>query len=220
MVLFKRFCVQTFNRSPDVKPGNVFVDNDNVITVGDFGLLSRDYSSDETGIATTGTIAYLSPERLTLEKVDNLNAEEYAFITRIIKKGVSTTSSGLIGPKVYGQAGDIWSVGIIALEAMAGRHPFYKNDENIELRELTSRITETKINVQDFVKNKGYSPELVDFVTKCLDAGMNEGKPTRWGYDEISQHPIMLRKGLDGSANWKERYAIVGPLTKGLKSLQ
>ena len=213
MVLFKHFCVQTFNRSPDVKPGNVFVDNDNVITVGDFGLLSRDYSSDERGIATTGTIAYLSPERLTLEKVDKLDAKEYAFITRTIKKGVSTTSSsGLIGPKVYGQAGDIWSVGIIALEAMAGRHPFYENGEDIELRELTSRITETKINVQDFVKNKGYSPELIDFVTKCLDPGMNEGKPTRWGYEEISQHPIMLRTVYCND--------IVGPLTEGLKSLQ
>ena len=206
-----------------VKPGNIFVDSYNLLYLGDYGLLSRDYRPDETSekMAITGTIAYLSPERLQDLSPEVLIAEVDNYITEKSKLYQSVTCA-VIAPKVFGQKGDIWAVGVILLEIMAGRHPFDKTSLSTE--ELITKIINAEINVREMVKDRGYSMELVIFVEKCLQVGIDEtGEPTRWGYAEIEKSEVFSNKvdELVGNSHLKNKELdkVINELTKGINKI-
>ena len=56
---------------------------------------------------------------------------------------------------------DVWSLGILLIELAEGKNPF----DDIEVGEITSCICDS--DPPSLSRDK-YSPELVDFVEKCL----------------------------------------------------
>ena len=78
--------------------------------------------------------------------------------------------------------GDIWALGVVLLELMAGRYPF-RNEHMVD------SIRKDPICVKQIVGAGQYSDELCLFVQNCLKRGVNErGEPDRWALPEIEAY--------------------------------
>lgn len=65
---------------------------------------------------------------------------------------------------------DVWSLGILLIELVEGKNPF----EDKEVEEITSCICDS--DPPSLSRDK-YSPELVDFVEKCLVKDLKKRTP-------------------------------------------
>ena len=78
--------------------------------------------------------------------------------------------------------GDIWALGVVLLELMAGKYPF--RDDHI-----VDSIINDPICVKGIVGAGQYSDELCQFVQNCLKRGVNgRGEPDRWALPEIEAY--------------------------------
>ena len=76
----------------DIKPGNILFDADGTVKVTDFGIAKRADTTHTTAGEVLGTVAYLSPDRIT-------------------GKPASVTD-------------DLYAVGVVGYEALAGHRPY------------------------------------------------------------------------------------------------
>ncbi|DBB04479.1 hypothetical protein WJX77_005926 [Trebouxia sp. C0004] len=94
----------------DIKPENLFLTQAGVLRVGDWGLAINQLQ--EKAYSRVGTLDYMAPEVLAMPAPEDL-AEGRVRLQDI---------SG------YTEAVDVWGVGVLAYELMAGRPPFELSD--------------------------------------------------------------------------------------------
>jgi WD40 repeat protein/tRNA A-37 threonylcarbamoyl transferase component Bud32 len=128
----------------DLKPGNVLFDEAGEPKVADFGLAKRPTSSDLTATqARMGTPAYMSPEQ-------------------------AGGKTKFVGPQA-----DVWALGIILYECLAGRRPF----ESEEMEGLFLRIlTEEPVPLRQVAPT--VPRDLALICLKCLGKQAHERYPT------------------------------------------
>lgn len=89
----------------DVKPENILFTKDMVLKLGDFGLAID--VSKEAPVTRAGTLDYMAPE-----------------VLRCPYKSRPEENKGDVSMH-YGGAADVWAVGVLAFELLAGFPPFY-----------------------------------------------------------------------------------------------
>ncbi|KAK9817875.1 hypothetical protein WJX72_003532 [[Myrmecia] bisecta] len=97
----------------DIKPENLFFGQDGSLKLGDFGLAVNFH--DDKPISRVGTLDYMAPEVLAMPTPD-----------QIAKGQIKTEDISCYNEKV-----DIWAVGILAYELIAGRPPFEVEDSDL-----------------------------------------------------------------------------------------
>jgi mitogen-activated protein kinase kinase 1 len=94
----------------------------------------------------------------------------------------------------YGFKSDVWSLGLIVYECAAGRFPVGESPARVTVFDFVAdKVGEAGIPVE---LPAGYSPELRDFITRCLRVDVDE----REGIETLVEHPWALRYK-DESAN-------------------
>jgi serine/threonine protein kinase len=121
----------------DLKPGNILLDAHGEPQVGDFGLAKfLNASADLTATGSMlGTVPYMAPEQLAGQS------------------------------KRAGPATDIWALGIILYELLAGRRPFVAED-TVQLMQQIIRQEPPRPRVL----NSGLDRSLERIILKCLDS--------------------------------------------------
>eukprot|EP00873_Tetraselmis_striata_P004935 jgi/Tetstr1/425199/TSEL_015660.t1 len=104
----------------DIKPENIFFTGSGALKLGDFGLSIN--MIRERPKSRVGTLDYMAPEVISLPNHEQRIAME--------------TKNGTKDTVYYGPAVDIWAVGVLAYELLAGRPPFEVEEE----RETAMRI--------------------------------------------------------------------------------
>jgi serine/threonine protein kinase len=139
----------------DVKPGNILLDANNNVYLGDFGLakqIEKNHEASQTDIAA-GTVGYVAPEQAA-------------------------------GAKATPQA-DIFSLGITIFECLAGKHPFPANDQfayirpDVELPSLHKIRPDLPQKIDDILRQAtAHQPaERYDDVLKFAKAVVDVLKP-------------------------------------------
>jgi serine/threonine protein kinase len=118
----------------DLKPGNILLDEHGSPHISDFGLAVTQESQRHLEGQVAGTIPYMAPEQVRGE-----------------------------AHWLNGQA-DIWALGVILYEMLAGRRPFQGESENDVKKEILGR---TPMPLQQI--NENIPRELVAIVLRCLE---------------------------------------------------
>ena len=135
----------------DIKPSNIFLMENNIIKLGDFGLSK--YMPIHRTQSLVGTFIYSAPEILKeIKEVKKIKKE---------KKRES------IKLKDYSYEVDIWSLGVTFCQIMSLEIPFNNNDDvinNIKRKEIFNKEKNCYIEKIE----KKYSKEFLDLIDKMM----------------------------------------------------
>lgn len=148
----------------DIKPSNLLVNMRGQVKIADFGA-SRAVNTDDHTASTTshtacrGTFAYMSPERMDPERWD--------------------------GDRCDGYAGDVWSLGVVAMECYVGHFPLVGPGQKLDWVTLMCAICFGENNVESVVKMG--SQEFESFCQRCLERDWRR----RGTVEELLLHPFV-----------------------------
>ncbi|KRY67625.1 Protein kinase C-like 1 [Trichinella pseudospiralis] len=176
----------------DLKLDNVLLDVEGHIHLTDFGMCKTEMNR-ENGLASTfcGTPDYIAPE-----VVENCRKADYHFeiLFQIIKG------------KLYSEAVDYWSFGVLLYEMLVGQSPFHGERED--------ELFESILNEQP-VFPKTLSREAA----RCLHALFDRNPSTRLGMPGCPHGPIRSITFFR-SIDWKkiQQRQVVPPFKPSVKS--
>lgn len=144
----------------DIKPSNLLVNGEGKVKIADFGV---SHVVDGGGVARhlslesrMGTCAYMSPERFDPERW---------------------------GGGGDGFAGDVWSLGVVALECHMGRFPLTRAGQRPDWVTLMCIMCfGERVEVPEMA-----SPKFRSFVERCLEKDWRK----RATVDELLEHPFV-----------------------------
>lgn len=162
----------------DIKPSNLLANVGGQVKLADFGASwavsggGRAAAADGRGTCR-GTCAYMSPERMDPERWN--------------------------GGRCDGYAGDVWSVGVVAMECCAGRFPLVGEGEKLDWVALMCAVCFGE-DMESVVKMG--SPEFESFCRRCLERDWRR----RGTVEELLLHPFLhksqaIGNGIDGEDN-------------------
>jgi serine/threonine protein kinase len=135
----------------DIKPSNIFLMENNIIKLGDFGLSK--YIPIHRTKSLVGTFIYSAPEILKeIKEVEN------------IKKG---KKRGSIKLKDYSYEVDIWSLGVTFCHIMSLEIPFNSVDDVINNVKKKTIFNKEKNCYIEKIEKK-YSKEFLDLIDKMM----------------------------------------------------
>lgn len=157
----------------DLKPEHILFDAEGSLKVVDF-ISSATLEKDPL-IGREGTLAYMAPEMLTKPTPEEIFHE-------VICDGIDEADLPSYDEKV-----DIWSIGVIVLECLAGRQPFIADSAEamleVQCRELGDKGT---IGVWDMIDDQNFlSMEARDFISQVCSVNPAE----RPSASELLHHP-------------------------------
>jgi len=146
----------------DLKPGNILIDGEGHLRLGDFGLAKSEMKSDDEGATTyCGTLEYMAPEII----IGYMARQKLkGNVTKKWKNYQFSPNDHLLA---YGKNCDSWSLGILLYEMLYGTTPFVaETSELIEERIVKCRLVFPTRNPAE----KSISREAKDLIRKLLES--------------------------------------------------
>ncbi|KAH6817987.1 MAP kinase kinase 10 [Perilla frutescens var. frutescens] len=140
----------------DIKPSNLLVNVRGQVKLADFGA-SHGGDDQTAAVTCRGTCAYMSPERMDPERC---------------------------GGDGGGYAGDVWSLGVVAMECYAGHFPLVVPGQKLDWVTLMCAVCFGE-NMESVVKMG--SPEFLSFCRRCLERDWRR----RGTVEELLLHPFL-----------------------------
>eukprot|EP00191_Tetraselmis_sp_GSL018_P005909 CAMPEP_0177614348 /NCGR_PEP_ID=MMETSP0419_2-20121207/22639_1 /TAXON_ID=582737 /ORGANISM="Tetraselmis sp., Strain GSL018" /LENGTH=525 /DNA_ID=CAMNT_0019111463 /DNA_START=896 /DNA_END=2474 /DNA_ORIENTATION=- len=141
----------------DIKPENIFFTGNNELKLGDFGLAVD--LEKERPVSRVGTLDYMAPEVLASPTPEQ------------IARNAAEASSG------YGAKVDVWALGVLVYELVAGRPPFEVQDHD------QTALLIMHANLEHFPPQ--ISKHCASFILQALAKKPSE----RPSAEELLQHP-------------------------------
>eukprot|EP00294_Goniomonas_avonlea_P011595 CAMPEP_0114541648 /NCGR_PEP_ID=MMETSP0114-20121206/1415_1 /TAXON_ID=31324 /ORGANISM="Goniomonas sp, Strain m" /LENGTH=201 /DNA_ID=CAMNT_0001725895 /DNA_START=471 /DNA_END=1076 /DNA_ORIENTATION=+ len=160
----------------DLKPGNVLVNASGIVKIGDFGVSAMQQLQDSADLPRGQTTFVGTYKYMSPERVQGGE---------------------------YSMAADIWSLGVIALEAHLGHFPWKTTNGFFDLMNLLVSQDVPFPSVED----EGVTPEFLDFLQACLEKDPAKRPTAREAYAK----PFIQNHRSLGPARLKEWLATIEP---------
>lgn len=141
----------------DIKPSNLLINGRGQVKIADFGVSHVVAGAREACDSYMGTYAYMSPERFDPERWGGDNAD--------------------------GFAGDVWSLGLVALQCHMGRFPLITPEQKPDWATLMCVICFG----EGVEMPETASPEFRSFIWRCVEKDWRK----RATVDELLDHPFV-----------------------------
>lgn len=165
----------------DLKPEHIVYDQNDELRLVDF--VSAASLGKDPLTSREGTLAYMAPEVVTKPTEEEIFHE-------VIGNGISESDL-----PSYDEKADLWSLGVVIVEALTGRQPFLADSAEALYRIQKQELQGDRFGgVLDFVRDQEFlSLEGQDFLSSIFRLNPGERPSAR----ELSSHPWLELLGSD-----------------------
>ncbi len=165
----------------DIKPGNIFLNSDGIIKIGDMGLARLRYDTEDLTVTgqVIGTPVYMAPEQVLGQKDIDSRIDIYAL--------GATLFTLLTGVRPYDGATPFAIVDLVLNGALPSLHA-YRSDLSLATSDLVMRAM-----AKDRADRFAHVGEFIDALRACLKAAQDAGStgPTTAQIAETVQADVL-----------------------------